>query len=114
MRYTQSKRIHKEDVMNTIKKQCHLKAISENLELGLIGGLLASAFDSLWVVMDMIHNGIHLHYVLILSALVVSTIMLTVALIRHHNSNVKNHMGMLYNTKKQLNKYKMRHRREHK
>jgi len=52
--------------MSSVTRKCHMKALSENLELGLIGGLLASSVDTLWVIMDMIHNGLQWHYPIIL------------------------------------------------
>jgi len=94
--------------MNAVQRKCHTKALTENLELGLIGGVLASAVDSFWVVTDMMHNGIHLHYTLILTILIISTIILTVALVRHHRSSFKNELGLMYAFKKDVCKAKCR------
>lgn len=94
--------------MTSVKRKCHMKALAENLELGLIGGLLASGVDSLWVVMDMLHNGVHWHYIIILIGLTLSTIVLTIALIRHHKSNVKNQLGVMYTSKLAVVKRKMK------
>lgn len=94
-----------------VRRRCHLKAISENLELGLIGGVLASGIDSFWVVMDMIHNGVHTHYIVILTTLVISTYILSVALIRHHKNNVRQQIGIVYISKKEIVKAKNRHLR---
>jgi len=98
--------------MNRVYKQCHLKAMAENLELGLIGGVLASGIDSFWVVTDMISNGVSAHYIFILIILVMSTIVLSIALVRHHRSNVKHQVGLIYDSKKALVKAKNRHFRK--
>lgn len=95
--------------MNRIHKQCHLKACAENLELGLIGGVLASGVDSFWVITDMMHNGVSGHYIFILAVLLVSTGVLCAALIRHHMSNFKQQMGLIYNSKKAMVKAKNKH-----
>ncbi len=94
--------------MNSIKKQCHLKAMAETLEISLMGGLLASSFDTLWILMDMKSNGIQVHYVVILVALILSTILMSVALIRHHRINVRNQLGAVYALKKQVIRCKNR------
>lgn len=94
--------------MTTLRTKCHVKAMSENLELGLIGGVLASGIDSFWVVMDMIANGGHTHYYIILTTLLISTVVLITALVRHHRSNVKEQLGLLYAFKKDICKAKCR------
>jgi predicted membrane protein len=94
--------------MSSVTRKCHMKALSENLELGLIGGLLASSVDTLWVIMDMIHNGLQWHYPIILIGLLLSTIILVVALVRHHRNNVKQQLGSLYAFKKSVVRCKRR------
>ena len=98
--------------MNRVFKQCHLKAIAENLELGLIGGVLASGIDGFWVATDMISNGVSAHYIFILIILVISTIVMSIALVRHHRSNVKHQVGLIYASKKAIIKAKNRHLRK--
>ena len=98
--------------MASVKSKCHLNAISENLELGLIAGVLSCGIDTLWCVMDTIHNGIHWHYILITTVLLLATAILSVALVRHHKNNVKQEVGALLAFKKHLNKCKNRHHRK--
>lgn len=98
--------------MTTLKRKCHLQALSENLELGLIGGLLASSVDSLWVIMDMIHNGVHWYYIIILLGLLTSTLAIAIALQRHHVNNVKQQIGIIYRAKKELLHRKLKHGRK--
>ena len=95
--------------MNKTYKQCHLKAIAENLELGLIGGVLASGIDSFWVVTDILNNGVNIRYIFILSTLLLSTFILSVSLIRHHKCNFKYQVGMVYASKKAVIKAKNKH-----
>jgi hypothetical protein len=94
--------------MTTIITKCHLKALSENIELGLIGGVLASGVDTLWVVMDMCANGLHWHYPVILIGLVLSTLVLSFALVRHHRASFKQQLGLVYMFKKDVCKAKNR------
>lgn len=91
-----------------VKHRCHVKALSENLELGLIGGLLASGVDALWVVMDSYHNGITWYYVVIFSGLFLSSVGLTVALVRHHKANFKHQLGLMFIFKRNVCKAKSR------
>jgi hypothetical protein len=91
-----------------VTSRCHIKALSENLELGLIGGVLASAVDSFWVVCDIYHNGMSTHYMIILTTLLLSTLILTIATVRHHRSNVKQQLGLLYVFKKNVCRAKNR------
>lgn len=98
--------------MNSVKKQCHLKAISENFELALLGGVLASGFDTVWVICDIAANGLSTHYVFILVALLLSTALISVALVRHHMINVHNSIGTIYELKKQLIKHRIKHERK--
>lgn len=101
--------------MTNLKRKCHAKALSENLELGLIGGLMASVIDTFWCITDMMHNGIQAHYLIITAVLIISSIILSVALIRHHKNNVKQEIGAIYVLKKDILKIKQRRsRRERK
>lgn len=94
--------------MSILKTRCHIRALSENLELGLIGGVLASGVDTLWVVMDSYHNGISWYYATIFVGLLISTVALAMALARHHRNNFKEQLGLLFMFKKNVCKSKHR------
>jgi hypothetical protein len=85
-----------------------MKALAETLELSLIGGLLASSVDLLWVCMDILHNGVSAHYVIIFIGLFLATGVLSVSLKRHHQDNYKKEIGMLYKTKLNIAKHKLK------
>lgn len=97
--------------MTNLKRKCHVKALSENLELGLIGGLMASVIDTFWCLTDMLHNGVQVHYLLIITVLIISSIVLSVALIRHHRNNVRQEIGALYSLKKEILRSKQKRNR---
>lgn len=90
----------------SVKRKCHMKALAETLELSLIGGLLASSVDLLWIVSDILHNGLKAHYFIIFIGLFLSTIILTISLVRHHRDNYKKEIGMLYKTKLNIAKHR--------
>lgn len=91
---------------SSVKRKCHVKALSENLELSLIGGVSASGIDSYWVIMDTIHNGIQWHYIIIFIGLMLSTGLLSVALRRQHVCNVRQALSELSKCKKDRLKLK--------
>lgn len=98
--------------MSTVKRKCHLKALSENLELGLIAGVLSCGVDTFWCVMEALHDGLTIHRSIIITVLLFSTLILTVALVRHHRNNVKQEIGALIMLKKNVLKCKNRHHRK--
>lgn len=99
--------------MRKVERRCHHRALSENVELGLIGGALASGVDCFWVIMDMHTNGIHGHYIIILTGLFFSFILLTITAVRQHRVNVKDNFKAMYNRKMGINRCIQRHNRRH-
>lgn len=97
--------------MTKLTTTAHVKALFENLELSLLGGTMASVVDTFWCIMDVLHNGLHWHYMIIIAVLTMSSIILLVALIRHHRSLVKQHLGLVYKFKKDVLRVKLRHNR---
>lgn len=62
----------------------HLKAFLTNFEIACEAGVLALVSDLLWVVHDVLQNGLSLWYVTIFSGLSIGTILTAFALYRHH------------------------------
>jgi len=94
--------------MKTIRLRAHIKAMSSTMEIIIIASVIALAADSLWVLHDILDNGMSWSYGGIGGSLVTATLMTLYALKKHHNDSVKNGIKLLLSEK--LHEQKVRNR----
>lgn len=83
------------------KGKYHLQAIGESLELALLGAVISISVDLVWCIKDVLHNGISLVYVFILSGLVIGDVLSIIAFKKHHKHNVHTIMHSIMSIKLQ-------------
>lgn len=82
-----------------IKTKCHLKTLSETVELGLIASVAALMADLGWLTKDIVHNGFTAGYLGVGLGLLGGLLMTGYALYYHHKNGMKTKLQELYKTK---------------
>jgi len=69
--------------------KCHLKALSNTVELSLAASVTALVADVCWLAHDVITNGMSVTYAAVGTGLVIGLSVTVYAMIRHHKDSVK-------------------------
>lgn len=89
------------------RTKCHRQAMSEVMELTIIGGLIALVADCAWMAHDIYENGMSLWYLVVAIGLVTGTGITAIALHKHHQHNYKTIAKNLLASKLKIQKAKM-------
>lgn len=82
-----------------ITTRCHLRTLSETVELGLIASVAALTADLGWLTKDIIHNGFTAGYLGVGIGLLGGLLLTGYALFYHHRNGMKTKLQELYKTK---------------
>lgn len=92
----------------SVKNKCHVMAIMEIFEAMTIAFTLALIGDLIWVIWDIIEDGICIKLITVTSILFFALVIIIKGLIKYHRENVLQFRKALYYSKMNSLKYKQK------
>ncbi len=96
--------------MKTYTK-CHLQALSDVIEIGLIASVIALIGDMAWLMHDIHSNGISMMYCSVGTVFIIGLCLTSLALYKHHNNTVESYLKSLLALKLFKQKHINKHRK---